>query len=76
MNQSLKLDRVSEVQAHSSQIERMRLTYDGQHLFTVGQDGCLIMHDVKERDPKAKSKMREILPYADEILTEKTEVEA
>jgi len=57
-------------------IERMRMTYDNQQLFTVGQDGCLIIHDVKERDPKAKSKMREILPYADEILTEKAEIEA
>lgn len=73
--QSLKLERLAEVQAHSSEIERMRLTYDNQQLFTVGRDGCLIIHDVKERDPKAKGKMREILPYADEILTEKAEID-
>ena len=54
----------------------MRLTYDNNHLFTVGEDGCLIIHDVKDRDPKSKGKEREILPYADEILTEKQEIEA
>ena len=72
----LKLERLSEVQAHSRPIERMRLTYDNNHLFTVGEDGCLIIYDVKDRDPKNKTKEREILPYADEILTEKQEIEA
>jgi hypothetical protein len=38
-------------------------------------DGCLIIHDVKDRDPKSKGKERDILPYADEIITEKTEIE-
>lgn len=73
--QMLKLERLSEVQAHSKPIERMRLTYDNNHLFTVGEDGCLIIYDVKDRDPKSKAKEREILPYADEILTEKQEIE-
>ena len=53
----------------------MRLSYDNHHLFTVGEDGCLIIHDVKDRDPKSKGKERDILPYADEIITEKTEIE-
>lgn len=73
--QALKLERLAEVQAHSSEIERMRLTYDNQNMFTVGKDGCLMIHDVKERDPKARAKMREVLPYADEILTEKAEID-
>lgn len=71
----LKIERLAEVQAHSSEVERMRLTYDNQQLFTVGKDGCLIIHEVRERDQKSKSKIREVLPYADEILTEKAEIE-
>lgn len=53
----------------------MRLTYDNNQLFTCGADGCLIIHDVKDRDPKGKSKERECLPFSDEILTEKQEIE-
>ena len=54
----------------------MRLSYNNHHLFTVGKDGCLIIHDVKDRDPKGKSREREGLPFSDEILTEKQEIEA
>ena len=53
----------------------MRLSYDNHHLFTVGKDGCLIIYDVKDRDPKGKSREREGLPFSDEILTEKQEIE-
>ena len=34
----------------------MRLSFDNNQLFTVGKDGCLIIHDVKDRDPKNKGK--------------------
>jgi hypothetical protein len=53
----------------------MRLSFDNNHLFTCGADGCLIINDVKDRDPKGKSKERECLPFSDEILTEKQEIE-
>ena len=53
----------------------MRLSYDNTHLFSAGKDGCLIIHVVKDRDPKGKSKDREGLPFSDEILTEKQEIE-
>jgi hypothetical protein len=53
----------------------MRLSYDNTHLFSAGKDGCLIIHDVKDRDPKGKSKDREGLPFSDEILTEKSEID-
>ncbi len=54
----------------------MRLSFDNSHLLSVGKDGCLIIHDGKDRDPKGKSKEREGLPFSDEILTEKSEIEA
>jgi hypothetical protein len=71
----LKMDRISEVQAHSMPIERMRISFDNNNLFTCGKDGCLIIHDVKDRDPKGKTSQREGLPISDEILTEKTEID-
>ena len=53
----------------------MRLSYSNHHLLTVGKDGCLIIHDVKDRDLKGKSRQRECLPFSDEILTKKQEIE-
>jgi WD40 repeat protein len=50
----MKVDKINEIQAHSKKIERMRLSYDNHHLFTVGADGCFYIHDVKDRDPKGK----------------------
>lgn len=72
---TLKMDKINEVQAHSKQIERMRLSFDNQQLFTSGKDGCLIVHDVKDRDPKGKTRERECLQFSDEILTEKSEID-
>jgi hypothetical protein len=74
----LPLDKISEVQAHSKPIERMKLSSDNSYLFTAGQDGALIIHDVKDRDPRGGVKRdREGLglPFSDEILTEKQELE-
>ena len=53
----------------------MRISHDNHQLFTVGKDGCLIIHDVKDRDPKGKFRERDTLPYSEEILTEKNEIE-
>lgn len=66
-----------EVQAHSKPIERMRLSFDNSHLFSVGQDGCLFIFDVKDRDAQRGLSRREgmMLPFSDEILTEKKEIE-
>lgn len=73
--EKLKMDKINEVQAHSSGITRMKLSYDNSHLFTAGKDGCFIIHDVKDRDPKGKSRERECLPFSDEILTDKADID-
>jgi len=56
----------------------MKLSYDNNYLFSAGQDGALIIHDVKDRDPRGGVKREREgmnLPFSDEILTEKTEIE-
>ena len=58
----------------------MRLTFDNNWLFTAGKDGCLIIHKVDDRDVRGGVKHRErdaasIMPFSDEIQTEKQEME-
>jgi hypothetical protein len=53
----------------------MRLSYDNNQLFSVGKDGCIIIYDVKDKDPKGKQKIRETLAFSEEILTEKSEID-
>ena len=57
----------------------MRLSYNNDWLFTVGKDCCLMIHEVKDRDPRGGLVRRDrdqgILPFSDEILTEKSEMD-
>ena len=73
------MEMLSEVQAHSKPIERMRLSFNNDWLFTAGRDCCLMIHEVKDRDPRGGLVKRErdanLLPFSDEILTEKSEME-
>lgn len=45
-----------DVQAHSKEIESIRLTEDCLHLFTIGKDGILAIFDVRDRDPRSQKK--------------------
>lgn len=48
----------------------MRLGYYNNWLFTTGQDGCIVTHEIKEKD--SRGIQREIRPiFSDEILAEK-----
>ena len=73
------LELLSEVQAHSGPIVRMKLTYKNDFLFTVGNDCALMIHEVKDKDPRgglnARERVDNSLPFSDEILTEKTEMD-
>ena len=58
----------------------MRLSADNHWLFTAGNDGCLIIHEIKDRDTKGlqQSRAREIgstMAFSEEVLTEKIEME-
>ena len=74
------MEKLGVVQAHGSGIERMRLSYDNNQLFTAGKDGCLYIYEVKDRDPRGGLVKRErtegaIMQFSDEILTEKPEMD-
>ena len=72
------LEKINEVQAHGKGVERMRISYDNNYLFTAGRDGTLIIHDIKDRDPRGgviKRDLGGVLSFSEEILTERAEME-
>merc|ERR1719193_265394 len=56
-----------EYQAHSAPISRIRITFDEQYVFSTGDDGCLVIFDVKKKVPSKRDK-EAALGFADEIL--------
>ena len=65
----LPFERVLEVQAHSLPIERLRLSYDNNFLFSAGQDGVFGVFHLKDSDRKEIGG----IPQSEEILIEKQE---
>lgn len=64
------LEKIMEVQAHSAPITRMKLSFCTTFLFTVGEDGHIMIYEVKDKDPKGKKDKDGIgMEYSDEILT-------
>lgn len=59
-----------EYQAHSLPVARIRITYDEQYLFSAGDDGCLIIFEIKKKVPSKRDKDGS-LGFADEILVTK-----
>lgn len=64
-----------EYQAHSLPIERIRVSFDDQNIFTVGQDGCLFIYQIIDREHRKREKEGSGLTFAEEILITKAEIE-
>jgi WD40 repeat protein len=47
-------EKVFEIQAHSLRVERLRLSYDNQTLYSASDDGSLCVFEVCDKDPKKK----------------------
>ena len=62
-----------EIQAHSLPIERIRVSHDNNHLFSVGQDGMFGIFQILDKDPKTKDKEFNQVIQSEEILIEKSE---
>ena len=50
-NDANTMEKAVEVQAHAAQIERMRLNYENNKLFSVSIDGSLACFSIKDFDP-------------------------
>ena len=66
-----------EIQAHSLPIVRIRITFDDTYIFTAGQDGSLIIYEIRDKDFRSLKREKEGygLPFAEEILITKAEIE-
>lgn len=70
------LQKQLEIQAHRLPIEKMVLSYDNKNLITAGQDGCIYIFELKERDSKMKFESRTMIPnFSDEMITQRNEIE-
>jgi hypothetical protein len=66
-------ERIFEIQAHSLPIEKLRLSFDNQFLYSAGQDGMFGIFHVIDKDQVKKDKEYTQLQVSEEILIEKSE---
>ena len=53
---------------------QMRISYDDQYLFTVGQDGSLFIFKVTDKDGRGLKREKDIT-FAEEVLVTKSDLE-
>lgn len=53
---------------------QMRISYDDQYLFSVGQDGSLFMFKVTDKDGRGLKREKDIA-FAEEVLVTKSDLE-
>jgi len=62
-----------DYQAHSSAITKMRITSDDQYLISVSDDASLFIHKISDKEGRGK-RDRDV-PYAEEILITRSDLE-
>ncbi|KAJ3214944.1 Cilia- and flagella-associated protein 57 [Dinochytrium kinnereticum] len=62
-----------ELHCHSAPITRMRISYDDSHLFTCGEDGCLWIYKVLDKEQRGLKREKEWV-FSDEILVTKSDL--
>ena len=60
-----------EIQAHALPVERLRVSYDNQILYSAAMDGSLAVFAIMEKDQKKKSTNLPSVQFAAEILIKK-----
>ena len=60
-----------EIQAHALPVERLRISYDNQTLYSAGMDGSLAVFAITEKDAKKKITNLPSVNLAPEILIKK-----
>ncbi|KAJ3295034.1 Cilia- and flagella-associated protein 57 [Borealophlyctis nickersoniae] len=64
----------TELACHSGAITRIRMSYDDQYLFTCGEDGCLWVYKVMEKEARGGKGREKDVTYSDEILVTKSDL--
>ncbi|KAJ3033909.1 Cilia- and flagella-associated protein 57 [Rhizophlyctis rosea] len=60
--------------AHSEAVTKLRVSNDDQYLFSAGEDGCLYVFRISDKEERGKKKERSTV-FADEILITKSDLE-
>lgn len=45
-------DEIVDFQCHNEPVTGMKVAYDDSYIFTIGNDGCLIVYEVKNKECK------------------------
>ncbi|WIA38592.1 hypothetical protein OEZ86_001902 [Tetradesmus obliquus] len=66
-----------EVKCHEGPVARLRVSYDDFLLVSAGEDGSVVMLDIRDKElAKASSRQQqEKLPWSEEVLVSKSELE-
>jgi WD40 repeat protein len=66
----------ADVPCHSAPVTRLRISQNDAYLFSAGDDGCLAIFDIREREAsKARRKPELAVPWAEEVLVTKSDLE-
>ncbi len=69
-----------DMQIHSSPVERLRMSFDDCFIFSGGHDGSLAILEIKDKDLQKGAVKYEketySIPFAEEILIEKKELDS
>jgi len=65
---------VKDYQCHTKTITRMRIAQDDSYLFSVSEDGCLAIFNIKEKEEQSQTQERDV-PFSEEILVTKSDLE-
>uniref|UniRef100_A0A7S0QB36 Cilia- and flagella-associated protein 57 n=1 Tax=Cryptomonas curvata TaxID=233186 RepID=A0A7S0QB36_9CRYP len=60
---------------HSQPVTHMAVTSDDSSLITVGDDGLVILLDIRDKELRGAKRDRELLPFAEEILVTRSDLE-
>eukprot|EP00736_Rhodelphis_marinus_P001057 Rmarinus@m.11291 len=64
-----------EYQCHAGAVTRLRVSYDDSYLFAVADDASLFIFDIRDKEGRAGKRDKEMLPFAEEILVTKYDLE-
>lgn len=66
----------AEVEAHSAEVRRLRVSYNDKYVFSVGADGCFIIYELRDLKPGKGDKEDVRIVYSGEILYSRKELDA
>ena len=67
--------KATEYQAHAGAVERIAMSYDDTHLFSIGSDGTLCIFEVKDRDMRRRERELIGMVLSNELIITKGEID-